>query len=161
PHALGISLGFGLMILLVGLGLAQVFTLFPWAKTGLAVASVAYLLWLAWKIAHAAAPQAGAIDARPFTFLQAAAFQWVNPKAWTMALTAVTLYASDTAWAVLPVVLVFTIINLPAISCWLLMGVQVRRWLTSPGRLAVFNWTMAALLVGSLWPTLAPLIAGL
>ncbi|MEM7643889.1 MAG: LysE family translocator [Pseudomonadota bacterium] len=160
PHALGISMGFGTMIVLVGLGLAQVFAAFPWLKMGLAGLSVVYLLWLAWKIANAAPPQARAAEGRPMTFLQAAAFQWVNPKAWTMALTAVTLYTAGGPWAVVPVAAWFTLVNLPSISVWLLMGVQLRRWLTSRARLRAFNWTMAGLLVASLWPSVAPLVRG-
>ncbi|WP_298434593.1 LysE family translocator [uncultured Jannaschia sp.] len=159
PHALGISLGFGVMIVLVGLGLAQVFATYPMAKTVLAILSVAYLVWLAWKIANAAPPEARAAEARPLTFLQAAAFQWVNPKAWTMALTAVTLYTAGGPWAVVPVAAIFTVVNLPSISLWLVMGLQLRRVLTSPGRLRVFNRVMAALLLASLWPTLAPLLS--
>ena len=158
PHALGISGGFGAMIVLVGLGLAQIFDAFPALKAVLAVLSVIYLLWLAWKIANAAPPEARTADGTPMTFLQAAAFQWVNPKAWTMALTAVTLYTAGGPWAVVPVAAWFTVVNLPSISVWLLMGVQVRRWLTSPARLRAFNWTMAGLLVASLWPSVAPLL---
>ncbi|MDB2408090.1 LysE family translocator [Jannaschia sp.] len=158
PHALGISGGFGAMIVLVGLGLAQVFEAVPWAKGALAAVSVVYLLWLAWRIANAPPPARADAEGRPMTFLEAAAFQWVNPKAWTMALTAVTLYTSGGTWAVLPVAAVFTVVNLPSITCWLLMGVQMRRWLTSPARLRAFNWTMAGLLVASLWPSVAPLL---
>ena len=89
PHMLGISIGHSLMVFLVGLGLAGVFKAWPPALVMLKVASVAYMLWLAWKIAHAGAPGEGTARARPFSFLQAAAFQWVNPKAWAMALGAV------------------------------------------------------------------------
>ncbi|WGH77598.1 LysE family translocator [Jannaschia ovalis] len=158
PHALGISLGFGVMILLVGLGLARLFAAVPALRLVLAVLSVGYLLWLAWRIARAAAPEGPAGRGRPLGFLQAAAFQWVNPKAWTMALTAVTLYTAGGPWAVLPVTAVFTAINLPSISVWMLMGVQMRRWLSTPARLRGFNWTMAGLLVASLWPTLGALL---
>ncbi|CTQ48615.1 LysE family translocator [Jannaschia donghaensis] len=158
PHALGISLGFGVMIVLVGLGLAQVFDRFPAAKTALAILSVIYLLWLAWKIANAAPPKAATAEGTPMTFLQAAAFQWVNPKAWTMALTAVTLYTAGGPLAVVPVAAIFTVVNLPSISCWLVLGVQMRRFLTSPARLRAFNWTMAGLLVLSLVPSVAPLL---
>lgn len=91
PHMLGIGLGFGLMIVLVGLGLVRVFDAFPVAHLILTILGVCYLLWLAWKIAHAAAPYAARVGVRPFTFLQAALFQWVNPKAWQMGLTAITL----------------------------------------------------------------------
>jgi threonine/homoserine/homoserine lactone efflux protein len=158
PHLLGISLGHGAMVLLVGLGLAQVFEAVPWAKGALAVASIGYLLWLAWRIARAAPPEPGAATGRPFTFLQAAAFQWVNPKAWTMALTAVTLYAAGGAWAVPAVAMVFVATNLPSVAVWLMLGARLRRWLTSPARLRAFNWTMAGLLVASLWPTVGPLL---
>ncbi len=158
PHALGVALGFAFMIVPVGLGLARVFDLVPWTRPALAVVSVTYLLYLAWRIATAAAPGRQAVQTSPMTFLQAAAFQWVNPKAWTMALTAVTLYASGSPGSVMSVALVFGAINLPSVSCWTVIGREMRRLLTSPVRLRVFNWTMAALLVASLWPTVAPLL---
>jgi threonine/homoserine/homoserine lactone efflux protein len=89
------------------------------------------------------------------TFLQAAAFQWVNPKAWAMALTAVTVYAPDRSlWAVAVVAVIFGAINLPSVSLWTLIGQQLRRVLTNARRLTIFNWTMAGLLVLSLAPVL-------
>lgn len=152
PHALGVGIGFTLMIVLVGVGLMGLFDLFPILNTVLKVVSVAYLLWLAWKIANAAAPDtAGSVGGKPMTFMQAVLFQWVNPKAWSMALTAIALYAPDrNLAAVLLVAVVFGIINLPSTSLWAVMGQVLRGWLSSPARLRVFNWTMAALLVGSL-----------
>jgi len=152
PHALGVGIGFTLMIVLVGVGLMGLFDLFPILNTVLKVVSVAYLLWLAWKIANAAAPdtETGA-RGKPMTFFQAVLFQWVNPKAWSMALTAIALYAPDrNLGAVLLVAVVFGIINLPSTSLWAVMGQVMRSWLSSPARLRAFNWTMAALLVGSL-----------
>lgn len=155
PHMLGIGLGFGLMVVLVGLGLVRIFDAFPVTHLILTVVGVAYLLWLAWKIAHAAAPDAARAGARPFTFLQAVLFQWVNPKAWQMALTAITLYAPDrSVVAILWVGLVFALINLPSVSTWTVMGQQMGRILSSPKRLRLFNWSMAALLVASLVPVL-------
>ncbi|WP_375688485.1 LysE family translocator [Pseudooceanicola sp. LIPI14-2-Ac024] len=158
PHMLGIGIGFTLMVILVGAGLIGLFDAFPVTHTILKVGSVLYLLWLAWKIAHAAPPQSDPDQAgRPMTFLQAAAFQWVNPKAWTMALTAIAVYAPDrTLWTILLVGLTFGLVNLPSVSTWTVLGQQLRRWLTSPRRLRMFNWTMAALLVASLWPVLYP-----
>ena len=156
PHMLGVGLGFGFMVVCVGLGLAGLCEAWPPLRLVLAVLSVGYLLWLAWRIATAAAPEGGAVG-RPMTFAQAAAFQWVNPKAWTMALSAVTLYASASVWSVLLVAAVFTAVNLPTVSSWTVLGVQMKRFLTSPLRLRAFNWTMAALLVASLWPTVAGL----
>ncbi|MDZ3831419.1 MAG: LysE family translocator [Sphingopyxis sp.] len=152
PHALGVGVGFTLMIILVGVGLMGLFDLFPLLHTLLKIVSIAYLLWLAWKIAHAAAPDgSGRADGRPMSFFQAMLFQWVNPKAWTMALTAIALYAPDRNFsAILLVAMVFGIINLPSTSLWAAMGTALRGWLAAPGRLRLFNWTMALLLVGSL-----------
>ena len=154
-HMLGVGIGFTLMIVLVGIGLIQIFDLYPISHTILKVVSVLYLGWLAYKIANAAAPQAAGETGKPITFLQAAAFQWVNPKAWTMALTAITLYAPDQSFqAILLVALVFGAINLPSVSVWTLMGQQMQRYLTNATRLKIFNNTMAALLLLSLYPLL-------
>ncbi len=155
PHMLGVGLGFVLMVVLVGLGLAQIFETYPETHTALKILSVLYLLYLAWKIANAAPPKEGETGGTPMTFLQAAAFQWVNPKAWAMALTAVTVYApAQTIPAMLIVAAIFGAINLPAVSSWTLLGQAMRAVLTNPKRLRTFNWTMAALLVASLAPLL-------
>jgi threonine/homoserine/homoserine lactone efflux protein len=155
PHMLGVSLGFVLMAFLVGVGLAGLFQTYPVAQTALEVVSVVYMLWLAWKIAHAAAPKDREVGVTPMTFLQAAAFQWVNPKAWAMATYAVTLYAPDRSlWAVALVAVIFGAINLPSVSLWTLIGQQLRRVLTNTRRLTIFNWTMAGLLILSLAPVL-------
>ncbi len=157
PHMLGIGLGFVFMVLLVGAGLVRVFDAYPLSHQVLKAASVAYLLFLAWKIAHAAPTQGGTRSARPMTFLQAAAFQWVNPKAWAMALTATTAYAPDrTLHAIALVALVFGAINLPSVGTWTVLGQQMARLLTSPRRLTVFNWSMSVLLVASIYPVLWP-----
>ena len=157
PHMLGVGLGFVVMVMLVGAGLIQIFDTYPISHTILKVVSVAYLLWLAWRIANAAPKAPGEATGTPMTFLQAAAFQWVNPKAWTMALTAVTVYTPDTTLRAIGVVaLVFGAINLPAVSSWTLLGQQMARVLTNPARLTLFNWTMALLLVASLYPVMFP-----
>lgn len=155
PHMLGISVGHSLMVFLVGMGLAGAFKAWPPALVVLKLASVGYMLWLAWKIAHSAAPGEGRAAARPMTFLQAAAFQWVNPKAWAMALGAVAAYVPEPSlMAYASVALVFSAVNLPSVSVWAGAGQAVRRWLEGPGRLQAFNWTMAVLLVLSLWPVI-------
>lgn len=153
PHMLGISVGHSVMVFLVGLGLAGVFTAWPPALTGLKIASVGYMLWLASKIANAASPGEGRQRPEPMTFLQAAAFQWVNPKAWAMALGAVSAYVTvPSVRACAAVALAFAAVNLPSVSVWAWAGQALRRWLETPGRLRAFNWTMAGLLVMSLWP---------
>ncbi|MDB4261264.1 LysE family translocator [bacterium] len=158
PHMLGVSLGFTLMVLLVGIGLVQIFEAFPVSYTLLKVVSLTYLLYLAWKIATAA-PASNGTDksGTPMTFIQAALFQWVNPKAWTMALTAVSVYSpSHSLTAVAFVAGVFGAINFPCIGIWTTMGQQLQRILTNPMRLRAFNVSMALLLVGSLYPVLMP-----
>ncbi len=157
PHMFGVTGGFTLMVALVGLGLAQVFSAHPAARTVLMMISVAYLLYLAFRIATAAPPQNDerARTGKPLSFLQAALFQWVNPKAWAMALTAVTVYAPDeTALAALFVAAIFGAVNFPCITIWTVMGRQLRRILTGPRSLRIFNITMAVLLIASVYPML-------
>ncbi|WP_341861939.1 LysE family translocator [Gymnodinialimonas sp. 57CJ19] len=154
PHMLGVSLGHGAMTVLLGLGLVQIFDWVPWLRTALTVVSVAYLLWLAWKVANSAPPADAKQDARPLTFRQAAGFQWVNPKAVYMSIYAQTTYAPEGAGWVGAVIVgvVFAMVNLPSVATWAWGGTQVRRWLDGPVRLRAFNWTMAGLLVLSLYP---------
>lgn len=157
PHMLGVALGFVFMVLMVGAGLVQVFDAFPVTYTVLKAGSVIYLLYLAWKIAHATPARPGDDIGTPMTFLQAAAFQWVNPKAWAMALTAISAYTPDhRLWSILLVGAIFGAINLPSVGSWTVLGQQMARFLTSPRRLTAFNWTMAALLVASLYPVIWP-----
>lgn len=158
PHMLGVALGFTFMVLLVGIGLVQVFEAFPVSYTLLKVVSLVYLTYLAWRIATAVPATGGNAESGiPLTFIQAALFQWVNPKAWTMALTAVSVYSpSQSLTAVAFVAGVFGAVNLPCISFWTSMGQQLQRLLTNPRRLRMFNISMALLLVGSLYPVLTP-----
>jgi threonine/homoserine/homoserine lactone efflux protein len=155
PHMLGVSLGHSLLVFLTGLGIGAAFRLFPALDIVLKVAAVGYMLWLAWKILHAAAPGDGVEGGVPLTFVQAAAFQWVNPKGWAMALGATAAYApGDTVWAYTLVALVFCSVNLPSVSVWTLAGQGVRQWLTTGQRLRLFNGVMAVLLVASLVPVI-------
>ncbi|WP_133484820.1 LysE family translocator [Aliiroseovarius marinus] len=155
PHMLGVALGFTLMVVLVGAGLMQLFDLYPVSYTVLKAGSVVYLLWLAWKIARASEPGTGTAGGTPMTFLQASAFQWVNPKAWAMALTAISAYApSRDMGAVLLVAVIFGAVNLPSVSTWTVLGQKIRVILTNPARLRAFNITMALLLVATLFPVI-------
>jgi len=157
PHMLGIGLGMPTMVVMVGIGIMQVFDHFPASYTILKVFSVAYLIWLAWKIAHAAPPQAGEAQGKPLSFLQAAAFQWVNPKAWTMVLSAVTLYAASRDLpAVLWVAGTYVGVSCISTTSWTVLGQQLSRFLGTPRAMRMFNWTMAALLLATLIPVLWP-----
>ncbi|MGN8158157.1 LysE family translocator [Salinisphaera sp. SWV1] len=155
PHMIGIVTGLALLTLLAGAGLMALFDAFPIVRTALKTVSVAYLLWLAWKVATAAPPGETAAKGRPMTFLQAAAFQWVNPKAWAIGLSAITIYAPDRSLlSVTLVAAAFAVVCFPAISVWAWLGTVVRQWLSSARRRQVFNAAMAALLVVSLYPVL-------
>lgn len=151
PHMFGVGFWFCFMITMIGVGVIRLFELWPSIYDVLKVVSVIYMLWLSWKIATAAPPEEKAAGQKPFTFIQAGLFQWVNPKAWTMALTAVTVYAPQhDLHSVLLISLLFGLINVVVISSWVVLGTGMRQWLSNKKRLRIFNWTMAALLVGSL-----------
>jgi threonine/homoserine/homoserine lactone efflux protein len=156
PHLLGVGVGFTLMIALVGLGVIKLFDSFPLSYQILKVISIIYLLYLAFKIARSKGSfEQESSSSTPFTFIQAALFQWVNPKAWTMALTSISLYAPSKSFvAVLFVAIVFGLINLPCISSWVVLGQKIQVLLTDRMRLRAFNITMALLLVMSLYPAI-------
>lgn len=156
PHMLGVGLGFGLMVIVIGLGLGAVFETYPVMHRLLAYGGGAYMLWLAWKIATTGPVGEAKVGSRPMTFLQAALFQWVNPKAWVMAITAVATYAvaSSHVASVLLVGLTFVLVNIPSVSVWTLSGVAIRCILADPRHLRLFNIGMALLLLVSLAPLL-------
>jgi threonine/homoserine/homoserine lactone efflux protein len=155
PHILGITFGF--MVLLIGcaVGLGAVFAAWPPLQMALKVAGAVYLLWLAWKIATAA-PAAGddARIAQPITFLQAALFQWVNPKAVVAALSAIAIYVRPAYWLsdFGLMLVVFAVATILAVATWASFGVALRRVLTDPQQARIFNVAMALLLVASIVP---------
>ncbi len=158
-HMLGVSIGFTLMVMLVGVGLMGLFTAVPASYVALKWIGMLYLLFLAWKIATTSALAADGdakTASKPFTFLQAALFQWVNPKAWTMGVTAISVYTppSQPLYSVFLVALIFGIVNLPSVNMWVLIGTQLRRFLAAPLKLRIFNVVAALLLVSSLYPIL-------
>jgi threonine/homoserine/homoserine lactone efflux protein len=154
PHMLGICAGFVALVLAVGLGVGAAFTALPEAKTALKLIGAAYMLWLAWKVATAAPSDVEDRSASPMTFWQAAAFQWVNPKAWVMAVSAMAVYVRPlhVAADVAAVTLVFGLVTVPAVVAWAGFGHVLRRALRDPGKVRVFNIAMALLLVASIAP---------
>lgn len=156
PHMLGIGAGFLSLLIGVGMGLGAVLHAYPAAFIALKVTGGLYLLWIAWKLGSSRSMDEGEAKARPMTFLGAAAFQWVNPKAWVMAVTAMAVYPNPEHYAltVAIVALVFAAVNVPSVSTWAGFGSALRGWLSVPVRLKWFNITMAVLLVLSLWPML-------
>ncbi len=156
PHMLGIGIGFLSLLIAVGLGLGALLHSVPVVYTTLKFAGGAYLLWVAWKIGTSRSLSDGKTGAAPMTFIGAAAFQWVNPKAWVMAVTAMATYTNPNYYlpTVMLVGLAFAAVNVPSVSTWAGFGSALREWLSVPARLKWFNITMALLLVASLWPML-------
>ncbi|MDN7560310.1 LysE family translocator [Burkholderia orbicola] len=160
PHLFGISIGVAILMLCVGFGLGEAFKRLPLLYTILEAASVAYLLYLAWRIGTSGEVKAHGAKPRPMTFIEAAAFQWVNPKAWMMVLTAATTirlsadYGMNAAW----MSVVFILIGFPCICLWAAFGLGLRRFLSNPRALRVFNVTMAVLLILSLYPLVSHLL---
>ena len=159
PHLLGISLGMMLMVCAMGFGLGQLLKLYPPLFSVLRYVGGAYLLYLSWCIATAGAPTVnGPGVGKPFGLLQAAAFQWVNPKAWIMAIAAITTYPpAQPLWGQIVLIAgLVALINYPTCSLWVLAGSLLRRTLDNPRKRRQFNVGMAVLLVLSLYPLLLP-----
>ena len=158
PHMMGVAIGFTFMIGMIGVGLKEMFDAFPMSYNILKIISVIFLTYLAWKIANAAPLNKDDVkkNAKPLNFLQAAAFQWINPKAWIMAVSAIGTYTSgsESMMNIILVALIFGAINLPSVSLWVCMGTQLQRILNSSIRLKIFNISAALLLIGSLYPVI-------
>lgn len=147
PHMLGITFGFPVMIVAVGLGLGEVFTRYPQLHLGLKYAGAAYLLYLAWRIAQASGPENGEAGGKPLTFLEAAGFQWVNPKAWMLALSTIPAFTTigGNYYAELAMIaVVYLAICMPSCAVWCAFGMAIRRLVSSPSAARVVNLSLAA-----------------
>lgn len=154
PHMAGITIGFPVMIVLVGFGLAGPFAANPHLHAVLKWVGAAWIAWLAWKIARAGAPGEGERKP-PLGFFGAAAFQWVNPKAWLLALAAIPAFTrpgGDLLVKTLVIAAAFLAVSPPSVAFWAVVGAGTGRILRSPRQLRTFNVAMAVLLVLSLVP---------
>lgn len=159
PHLLGISLGFPTMILAIGLGLSALFQSYPIIHQVIKVVGIGYLLYLSWLIANSSSKMEGKAITKPFSFIQAAAFQWVNPKGWIMAVGAIATFTSvqqDLTPQVITIATVFLCVAFPCAIVWLGFGVALKRILKNQRQQKIFNITMAVLLVASIIPMIAP-----
>ncbi len=157
PHMAGVALGFPVMLLGVTLGLGDLLRAAPFLQHALKWGGVGYLLWLAWRIATARpTPDGMPAAGKPLTFLQASLFQWMNPKAWVIALGAVGTYAAAPAAPAKAVLLTLLFVAVGAASSafWTLTGVGAARLLRTDRGMRAFNLVMAGLLVLSLIPIL-------
>lgn len=161
PFCSGVALGFPAMLAILAMGFKAVLLAAPRAFDVIRVAGIAYLLWMAWHIATADSIDDGAqTRSKPVTFLQGCALQWVNPKAWTIAIGALAAYTvADNFWpSIVAMCVLFAVIAWPSTFVWALFGEMVKRWLSTPSRLRLFNVTMAMLLVASLAPIVLQLL---
>lgn len=157
PHILGIAVGFPFMIACIGFGLGKIFEVYPWIYVALKYAGAAYMVWLAWKIALSQPSEDnGAAKGEPVTFLQAFAFQWVNPKGWIMAVTALSAYtvANHYSIGVLIVAGTFVFMGLTSALTWVLFGAGLKHILNDVRYYRIINLGLALALVASLVPML-------
>ena len=160
PLLAGVCFGFPLMFVAIGLGLGSLFQQFPTIHLVITVIGVAYLTWLAWKIANAGAPEEKQ-NQQPISFMQSAGSQWVNPKAWIMATGAIAAFtrpADDMHSQVVQLTLVFMLAAIPSAWTWLLFGVGLQKLLKNSRNLRIFNLAMALLLVLSMVPVVLDLV---
>jgi threonine/homoserine/homoserine lactone efflux protein len=150
PHMLGVSVGHGIQVAIVAGLLAWVMVWLDDLRLELVLAGCAYLLWLAWRQAHAGQPGGGK-NTQPLGFFGAALFQWVNPKAWMMVLNAAILFLPrGGGWsAALSLAVMCSLVNLPCIAVWAVVGDRLRFRLREPRALRMFNYFMALLLAAT------------
>mgnify|MGYP000459940950 CR=1 FL=1 len=157
PHLLGICVGFTVMVVGIALGFNIVFELFPALQEAIKVIGVLYLLYLAWLIANANSDNLQDKKSKPFTFLQAALFQWVNPKAWVVVTSAVSAYTTidkEVYWHISAMAVMFLIAAIITTVTWLFFGNGIKKILQSNTQQRIFNITMAMLLVASMFPVI-------
>ena len=167
-HLMGVQLGFGFMVVAVGLGLHTVLAQFPAFYNLVRFAGAAYMVWMAWSLASARPHVAvlAALDdglhsaqdeAKPLGFWGAVLFQWVNPKAWVMAVTIMSAYVPPGAGLlqIAPLGMLYVALGFPCSSVWVGFGSALRSYLQDPFRMRVFNCSMAAALLLSLYPMLS------
>lgn len=155
PHILGITIGCQVLLVAMALGLGSLFVFYPPAEVLLRILCVVILVYLAWLLVRPGGRNSSSGKrARPLKFIEAALFQWVNPKAWMMTIAAVATYTQPGSMVagVAIIALLFALLGIPLIATWNLFGVSLQRWLDDPVRARSFNWLMAVLLLASLYP---------
>jgi threonine/homoserine/homoserine lactone efflux protein len=161
PLLSGICVGFALMVLLVGLGFGQLFELFPALHLVIKCLGTAYLLYLAWMIAHSGSVNSKNSQTKPLSFIKGALFQWINGKAWVVATGAIAAFTTVGAGFYsqsLTLALTFLLVSFPCVSVWLLFGTMLKQILKTERYLKWFNYTMSALLVLSVIPVMQEII---
>lgn len=157
PHLVGVCIGFPVMVILIGLGFSIVFNQYPIIHEIIKILGLIYLLYLSWLIASANPDKLEGKKSKPFTFLQAALFQWVNPKAWVIATSSISAYTTlddNIHWQVLSIAAIFFIAAVISSSTWLIFGKGIKQVLQSPKQQRLFNISMALVLAASVLPVI-------
>jgi threonine/homoserine/homoserine lactone efflux protein len=155
PQMLGVTVGYPLMLAGLGLGLGELFKYLPWLHGAMRYVGAAFLLYLAWKLVRANAPQAAG-TVNPVGFTEALLFQWLNPKAWSIALGALAAFTTPglTGSAFLWEVAIFTAVSVlltfPSLVVWCLFGVAISAALRDERKRRLVNYCLAAVLVASI-----------
>ena len=161
PLLSGICVGFSVMLLLVGLGFSQLFTMFPSLHLIIKCVGTLYLLYLAWLIARSGGINESSPKAKPLTFMKGALFQWVNAKAWIVATGAIATFTnvgSNFEQQFLTIALVFLVVSFPSVGVWMIFGSLLKELLNKGNYRTYFNLTMAGLLVLSVLPVVSEII---
>ncbi len=151
PHLIGVSWGFPFMMFCVAVGLGEAFRAEPALREGLRYVGTGVMLWIAWKVASAGRAKAEGGRGRPWRFHEAVAFQWINPKAWSMSVGVASAYMAG-ARPVLEaasISSVFVLIGMGSAAGWCAFGAAIRRWLSTDARLRAFNVAMGGLVAAS------------
>jgi len=152
PNIIGISSGHGVQLALVCFGLGSLFTQFPILLEVLKYIGACYLLYLAWKMFGSLNISITEEKSSPLKYYEAILFQFVNPKAWVICITAVSLFYPENVNLIIGtlfLVIMSTIINLPSISIWAFGGSIIRRYLSNKKLKTIIEWILAILLLGT------------
>ncbi|WP_299492803.1 LysE family translocator [uncultured Shewanella sp.] len=158
PQLLGIGVGFPSLVLVTGFGLSGFFHDYPVVQMAIKYVGIAYLLYLAWCIANSRTKVDPDKKVKPFSFIQSASLQWINPKAWVAALTAIATFTSSTQAIdkqVIMISVVFLLVTLPCALLWLYSGKVLQPLLSNQAYQNKFNYIMAGLLVTAIIPMLS------
>lgn len=156
-HVTGATVGFALLLLLIGFGMHELLARWPFLTRAIEWAGVVFLLYVAYRLAT----DDGRIDsgaaARGPSFMVGAAMQWLNPKAWLASVAGMGVYAASGEKALVwQFAAIYFVVCYASIACWAWAGASLRQALREPARVRFVNRTMALLLAGSaIWLVLA------
>jgi threonine/homoserine/homoserine lactone efflux protein len=157
PHMMGVAFGFAFMVVCVGMGINIIFEAYPFVYDIMKVVGFIYIIWMAWQIANSSVDIKENKNNKPFTFIQIVLFQWINPKAWIMAVTAIssfTLPNQDMFTQVLVIAFIYLLSGFISTNTWTLGGVFLKKLLKNKKAVKIFNISMALLLVASIVPVI-------